>query len=79
MLRQTLIALVTSAILGGAALVPTVASAHPIFHGPYFGHFPHFHGPYVGVGFYGPGYVAADCYQVRRPTSYGWRLTTVCD
>jgi hypothetical protein len=79
MLRQSFIALAAFALLGSVTLIPSAASAHPVFHGPHFGHFPHFHGPYFGVGFYGPGYVDAECYQVRRPTPYGWRWSTVCE
>ena len=79
MLRQSFTALAAFTMLAAASLIPTAASAHPIFHGPHFGHFPHWHGPYVGVGFYGPGYVNAECYQVRRPTPGGWRWRTVCD
>ena len=77
MLRRSVIALAAYAMLGSSSLIPTVASAHPIFHGHHFGHFPYFHGRYVGIGFYGPGDVDAACYQVRRPSPYGWRWSTV--
>ena len=78
MLRPSLIALAALAVLGSATLPPTVASAYPIFHGPHFGQFPHFHGPRFGISFYAPVYVGAECYQVRRPTPYGWRWSSVC-
>jgi hypothetical protein len=79
MLRRSLIALAAFALLGTATLISGAASAHPFFHGPHFGHFPHFHGPYFGVGFYGPGYVDPACYPVRQPTPYGWRWSTICE
>lgn len=79
MLRQPLIALAACAVLGGATLIPAVASAHPVFPPAHFGHFPHFHGPYFGIGLYGAPYVGSDCYQVHRPTPYGWRWITVCE
>jgi hypothetical protein len=65
MLRQSFIALAALALLGSVTLIPSAASAHPLFHGPHIGRDPHFHGPYFGMGLYGPGYVDAECYQVR--------------
>ena len=57
MLRPSLIALAALAALGSATLLPTVAAAYPIFHGPHFGQFPHFHGARFGISFYAPVYV----------------------
>jgi hypothetical protein len=80
MFRKTLLALGATAVIGAAALAPTAASAH--WHGHHGWHHG-WHGGF-GIGFYGPGYVAApDCYTVRRVvyTPYGKRIrrVEVCD
>lgn len=79
MIRKLTIALGTTAALAAAALSPTAASAG--WHGHHWHH--GWHGGF-GIGFYGPGYVAApDCYVIRRVvyTPYGKRIrrVTVCD
>jgi hypothetical protein len=75
MLRKTLLAVGTTAALAVIALAPTAASAHGFGHGHGFG-FGHGH----GFGFWGPGYVEAyDCYLVKKPTRYGYKLIQVCD
>jgi hypothetical protein len=74
MLRKTLLALGAAAALGAVALAPTAASAKG------FGH----HGHGFGLGFwgpsYGPSYVVTDeCYLVKKPTRYGYKLIQVCE
>jgi hypothetical protein len=77
MFRKTILALAATAAIGGAALVPTSASAFPLFHPHWHGHFGWF-----GGGF-GPGYDDGGCYSERRIviTPFGPRVrrVVVCD
>ncbi len=70
MIRKTLLALGAAVALGALAFAPTAASAKG-FH--------HFHGHGFGFG-WGPGFeIASDCYMVKQPTRYGYRLIQVCN
>jgi len=74
MLRKTLIALGAVAVLGGAALAPTSASAG-------WGHgWGHHHGG-IGIGFgFAPTYtVMSNCYWVKKYTPFGVRFVKVCE
>jgi hypothetical protein len=77
MFRKLAIALGASAVVVAAALAPTAASAKHWHHGWHHGWH---NGFYVGLY---PGYVAPDCYIVRKVvwTPYGKRVrrVEVCD
>lgn len=74
MLRKTFLALGAAVALGAVALAPTIASAKP------FGNQFHGHGHGIGLGFWGPGYVATEeCYLVKKPTRYGYKLVEICE
>ncbi len=69
MIRKTLLALGAAVTLGALAFAPAASAKG--FH--------HHHGFHGGFGFWGPGYVATDdCYLVKQPTRYGYRLVQVC-
>lgn len=79
MIRTFVIALGATAIIAGAALAPTAASAgwkHKHKHGWY--------GLHSGISFYSPTYFGGlDCYRVKRLvlTKWGYRVKriTVCE
>ena len=79
MLRKTFIALATTAALGAAALVPTVASAKPMGGGFHHGGFGHGWGHFWrgGVVVVGGGY-DYDCIKYVRVGYRLWRPVNVC-
>jgi len=89
MIRKTLLALAATAALGVVALAPTAASAFPPPgpgpgpgpgpHGhPHFFGGPGFGGPGFGIGIYDNNYLVQDCYYVKKPTRFGYKLIQVC-
>jgi hypothetical protein len=76
MFRKIILGLTAAAAIGGAALVPTTASAHPMggFHFGHFGHFGHW-GHWGRFGWYGGYDGDGDCYIVRK---WNGRRILVC-
>ena len=79
MIRKLVIALGATAIIAGAALAPTAASAGGWKH-KHHG----WHGWHGGIGIYTPTYFAGPyCYRVKRlvatPFGYKVRRVTVCE
>jgi len=78
MIRKLVIAFGASAVIAGAALAPTAASAGGWKH-KHHG----WHGWDGGIGIYTPAYFGPYCYRVNRlvltPFGYKVRRVTVCE
>jgi hypothetical protein len=76
MIRKLVIAVGATAVIAGAAMAPTTASAG-------WKHKHHRHGWHGGISIYTPAYFGPDCYRVRRVvlTKWGYRVRriTVCE
>jgi hypothetical protein len=77
MVRKLVIALGATAIVAGAALAPTTASAG-------WKHKHHWHGFHGGISVYSPAFFAGPyCYRVKRLVLTKWgykvRRVTVCE
>jgi hypothetical protein len=76
MTRKLVIALGATAIIAGAALAPTAASAG-------WKHKHHHHGWHGGISMYTPAFFGPYCYRVKRlvltPFGYKVRRVTVCE
>ncbi len=81
-MRTTLLSLAAAAVLGVAALAPTVASAAHWHHGYHYHHRPHFGRIFFAPRPYVPAYAYGACVYRKRvvPTPWGprVRLVPVC-
>jgi hypothetical protein len=83
MIRKTILTLAAASTVAMFALAPTAAVAKPklsFFPNPHFHkHHSHHHFGRIGLGLLATSVIANDCYFVKKPTPYGYKLIKICE